>query len=504
MDVLCQTIDVLCCRAVAAHMVAQASLHKEARQGATLEREHDGRERKAASRHLPPSPAPSTPSEPRTPTTRRPLGWVARCLRDDTLRDHPGRGGQSCAGARLAATQGGQAAAAGSVSSAAGMEERIEERLERRLEAGLSSKLSREVKRMETAVEKLLARAHGGHAQDARKQMGRGVKKAPGKKPPGRPPSSTAAEIKGKQVKEVKRAVKRAAEAGSPHGAEAVSPHGPPEMLAQDKLAAHESSRQKLASVAPVASVAPPAAVPRPKGGGDFWTATRISARMQPHATLPEAPVHGNAFEGSTCSDHDAVVPSSRFLSVAAGQVLAEGAPNAAHVHTSHAAHSAAAVPAAETSVACDVMGTTCDQVGGRQGDAGSRSGPDRSSPDLVGVGVRWLIRNHKLIVAGFHPGFCAKPASPDVDKSSVGKRTEMQRGDILRAIDGVDVLHLKQPPNAPHQVPLCPPDDRGKGGVNEVYVQGQHRRARQMTRVRLHARVHALGLACTWQTCDF
>ena len=76
--------------------------------------------------------------------------------------------------------------------------------------------------------------------------------------------------------------------------------------------------------------------------------------------------------------------------------------------------------------------------------------GASTGGPDLCGVGIRWLIKNHKLIVAGFDAGFDATAASYAMDESSSSsKGMEVKRGDILRSINAVDVLHFKQPPNA-------------------------------------------------------
>ena len=82
----------------------------------------------------------------------------------------------------------------------------------------------------------------------------------------------------------------------------------------------------------------------------------------------------------------------------------------------------------------------------GKQGQLGASTG----GADLYGVGIRWLIKNHKLIVAGFDAGFFANAASCAMDESSSSsKGMEVKRGDILRSINAVDVLHFKQPPNA-------------------------------------------------------
>lgn len=88
-------------------------------------------------------------------------------------------------------------------------------------------------------------------------------------------------------------------------------------------------------------------------------------------------------------------------------------------------------------------------QIHGKRGYIGG----SRGAAVLFAVGIRWLIRNHKLIVAGFDEGFSATAASRMIDESSSSKCMEVKRGDILRCINGVDVLHFKQPPNAPHQV---------------------------------------------------
>lgn len=57
------------------------------------------------------------------------------------------------------------------------------------------------------------------------------------------------------------------------------------------------------------------------------------------------------------------------------------------------------------------------------------------------GVGVHWLIRNHKLIVAGFDEGFRQENSA-----GTSGSWT-IQRGDILRCVNGTDVLAMKQLP---------------------------------------------------------
>ena len=57
------------------------------------------------------------------------------------------------------------------------------------------------------------------------------------------------------------------------------------------------------------------------------------------------------------------------------------------------------------------------------------------------GVGVHWLIRNHKLIVSGFDEGFRQENSA-----GTSGSWT-IQRGDILRCVNGTDVLAMKQLP---------------------------------------------------------
>jgi hypothetical protein len=82
----------------------------------------------------------------------------------------------------------------------------------------------------------------------------------------------------------------------------------------------------------------------------------------------------------------------------------------------------------------------------GKQGHIKASTG----GAELFGVGIRWLIKNHKLIVGGFDAGFSATAASRAMDESSSSSKSiEVKRGDILRSINSFDILHLKQPPNA-------------------------------------------------------
>jgi len=67
------------------------------------------------------------------------------------------------------------------------------------------------------------------------------------------------------------------------------------------------------------------------------------------------------------------------------------------------------------------------------------RPASEEETDDTYDIGLRWLIRNHKMIVAGFDPGCLAKEKG-------------VQKGDILRAIDGVDVLALKQREDGSHE----------------------------------------------------
>jgi len=50
---------------------------------------------------------------------------------------------------------------------------------------------------------------------------------------------------------------------------------------------------------------------------------------------------------------------------------------------------------------------------------------------DQYGLGILWLTRNSKLICAGFAPGSPAKTAG-------------VKSGDILKSVDGADILQMK------------------------------------------------------------
>eukprot|EP00287_Rhodomonas_sp_CCMP768_P015652 CAMPEP_0196758816 /NCGR_PEP_ID=MMETSP1091-20130531/104383_1 /TAXON_ID=302021 /ORGANISM="Rhodomonas sp., Strain CCMP768" /LENGTH=151 /DNA_ID=CAMNT_0042107649 /DNA_START=374 /DNA_END=830 /DNA_ORIENTATION=+ len=54
------------------------------------------------------------------------------------------------------------------------------------------------------------------------------------------------------------------------------------------------------------------------------------------------------------------------------------------------------------------------------------------------GLGILWMVRNDKLVIAGFMPGSKARDAGA-------------RQGDILRAVDQRDVLALKTGPDGSH-----------------------------------------------------
>lgn len=86
-----------------------------------------------------------------------------------------------------------------------------------------------------------------------------------------------------------------------------------------------------------------------------------------------------------------------------------------------------------------------CDECGGARGGCG--------------VGLRWVIRNHKMIVSGVDPWFspvdCAdeEPDGATTDSTTTPQHHVVRRGDILRCVNGVSVLAMFQRPSGRHEV---------------------------------------------------
>jgi hypothetical protein len=194
-----------------------------------------------------------------------------------------------------------------------------------------------------------------------------------------------------------------------------------------------------------------------------------ISAGLERATTLGVVAVESRDGSGRS-SDADALVRSSHLQSHLNGRGAADSGRRGAEQYThglaklSHPPLSHRPPVCGQDGVGHDGGGGGCSAMDspvaanpalppppwvilhGKQGHIKASTG----GAELFGVGIRWLIKNHKLIVGGFDAGFSATAASRAMDESSSSSKSiEVKRGDILRSINSFDILHLKQPPNA-------------------------------------------------------